>query len=173
MSRSRSSISFRKRKEADEVYVYPLHERSATLHTKNSTVMVEYQDDGSVLVIAGKIPGMIRYYDNYNAADEDADKRREYEFSRELLEEALDFLSEYDPQTSSSKSNSGNRSMNDIYVQVSEEERDEVMMKMWKLLDYMKDEYIAFLKEHDPEEYVEHPSLEDEIMRLTKKSELR
>lgn len=172
MSRSRRSISFKKRQEADEVYVYPLHERSATLHTMNSTVMVDYQDDGTVLVIAGKIPGMIQYYDNYNSVDEDEEKRREHEFSHELLDEALDFLSEYDPQTSSSKSNSGNRSMNDIYVRVREDERDEVVMRMWKLLNYMKDEYIDFLKEHDPGNYVDHPSLEDEVVRITKQSEL-
>lgn len=173
MSRSRSSISFKKRQEADEVYVYPLHENTATLDTKNSTVMVENQGDGTVLVIAGEIPGMVEYYDNSNNVDEDEEKRRKHEFSHELLDDALNFLSEYDPQTSSSKTHSGNQSMNDIYVRVSEDKRDEVVMKMWKLLNYMKEEYHDFLKKRDPEDYVNHPSLEDEVMQITKKSELR
>lgn len=172
MSRSRSSVSFKRRQEADEVYVYPLHENTATLYTTNSTVMVDHQDDGTVLVIAGKIPGMGGYYDNYNRIDEDEEKRRKYEFSRELLDNALDFLSDYDPQTSSSRSNSGNSSMNDIYVSVNENERDEVVMKMWKLLDYMKEKHHSFLKKHDPNKLIEHPSLEDEIIQITRKSEL-
>ena len=172
MSRSHSSISFKKRQEADEVYVYPLHENTATLHTTNSTVLVNHQDDGNVLVIAGKIPGMTGYYDNYDNVDEDEEKRREHEFSRDLLDNALDFLSEYDPETSSSKSNSGNRSMNDIYVRVDEDKRDEVVLKMWKLLNYMEDEYHSFLERHDPDEFVEHPSLVDEVVQITRKSEL-
>lgn len=172
MSRSSSSISFNKRLEADEVYVYPLHESTATLHTTNSTVMVDHQDDGSVLVIAGKIPGMAGYYDNYDNVDEDEEKRRKHQFSHDLLDDALNFLSEYDPKTSSSKSNSGNKSMEDIYVRVDEEKRDEVVLKMWKLLNFMKDEYHSFLEKHDPDEFVEHPSLEDEVVQITRKSEL-
>jgi len=172
MSRSRSSISFKKRQEADEVYVYPLHENTATLHTTNSTVMVDHQDDGAVLVIAGKIPGMAGYYDNYNNVEEDEEKRRKHEFSRELLDDACNYLSEYDPETSSSKSSSGNRSMNDIYVRVDEDKRDEVVLKMWKLLNYMKEEYHSFLKKHDPDEFVKYPSLEEEVVQITRKSEL-
>lgn len=165
---STSSISFRKRDEADEVYVFPLYEKSATLNTNNSTIMVEYLNEGRVRVIAGNIPGMIRYYVNYPDED-DEQKQREHEFSKELLEEALDRLSEYDPETSYSKSNQGNRSMNDIYVEVSEEKRDEVVMQMWKVLNWLKDEHIAFIEEYRPDDIRELPALEEEVLRISKR----
>jgi SMC interacting uncharacterized protein involved in chromosome segregation len=62
--------------------------------------------------------------------------------------------------------------MNDIYVRVDKDRRDEVVLKMWKLLNYMKDEYHSFLEKHDPDEFVEHPSLEEEVVQITRKSEL-
>lgn len=171
MARSRRSISSKRKDEADETYVFPYLHNNATFATKNSMVIVEYKDDGNVLIIAGKIPGMIRYYENY-PFNGDEQKIREHEFSRELLDEALDFLSEYDPQTSSSKTNQGNKDMRDIYVEVSAEKRDEVVMKMWNVLNYLKDRHIEFLKEWKPEDYQEHPSLEDEIISISKQSEM-
>jgi hypothetical protein len=36
----------------------------------------------------------------------------------------------------------------------------------------MKNEYHSFLEKHDPDEFVEHPSLEDEVVQITRKSEL-
>lgn len=166
----KSSISFKKRNEADEVYVFPLYEESATLNTRNSTVMVEYIEDEKVRVIAGSIPGMIRYYVNYPDEDDDQ-KQREQEFSHELLEEALDCLSEYDPETDYSEANSGNKTMEDIYVEVSEEKRDEVVMQMWKVLSYLKRKHLEFLEETRPDDFRELPPLEDEIVRISKRCE--
>jgi hypothetical protein len=163
-----SNISFEKRNEADEVYVFPMYQESATLDTKNSTVMVESLDEGRVRVIAGNIPGMVRYYVNY-PDEEDDQKQREQEFSEELLNEALERLSEYDPETSYSKTNSGNRSMRDIYVEVSEEKRDEVVMQIWKVLNWLKDEHIKFMENHQPDDFRELPALEDEVLRISKR----
>jgi hypothetical protein len=163
----KSSISFKKRDEADEVYVFPVYQKSATLNTKNTTVMVEYLDGGRVRVIAGNIPGMIRYYVNF--PDDDEQKQREQEFSEKLLKEALERLSEYDPETSSSETNAGNRSMKDIYVEVSEEKRDEVVMQMWKVLNWLKDEHIEFMEKHRPDDFRELPALEEEVLRISKR----
>jgi hypothetical protein len=165
---STSSISFRKREEADEVYMFPLYENSVTLNTNNSTVMVEYLDKGRVRVIAGDIPGMIRYYVNY-PDDDDEQKQREHEFSKELLDEALDRLSEYDPETSYSESNQGNKSMNDIYVEVRKENLDAVVMQLWRVLNWLKDEHIAFMEEHRPDDVRELPALEEEVLRISKR----
>lgn len=165
---SSPSISFRKREEADEVYLFPVYQENATLNTKNSTVMVEDLDEGRVRVIAGNIPGMIRYYVNY-PDESDEQKQREHAFSEELLEEALERLSEYDPETSYSEANSGNRSMRDIHVEVGEEKRDEVVMQMWKVLNWLKDEHIEFMEEYRPDDVRELPTLEDEVLRISKR----
>jgi hypothetical protein len=169
MSRT-SSISFRKREDADEVYVFPVYQRSATLNTQTSTVLVEELDEGRVRVIAGNIPGMIRYYINYPDED-DEQKQREHAFSNDLLEEALERLSEYDPETSSSTTNSGNSTLRDIYVEVSAEKRDEVVMQMWKVLNWLKDEHIEFMEEHRPDDIRQLPTLEDEVLRISKRFE--
>jgi hypothetical protein len=171
MPSSKSSISFRHREDADEIFVFPIEHKQATFQTKNAVVMVEYQDDETVLVIAGKLPGMNRYYENYDF-DGDPEKEAQHDLAHELLEEAEEFLSEYDPQTDYSGSRSGNRNMQDIYVTVPEEERDTVVMKMWQLLNYLKIRYIEFVEEKSDDAYVSYPSLEDEIVDLTTKSEL-
>lgn len=164
----KSSISFKQRDEADEVYVFPVFQDSATLNTKNSTVMVEYLDEDRVRVIAGNIPGMIRYYVNYPDEDDDQ-KQRERDFSENLLKKALERLSEYDPETDYSKANSGNKSMNDIFVEVDEEKRDEVVMEMWKVLNWLRDEHIEFVQEHRPDDLRELPALEEEVLRISKR----
>lgn len=166
---STTSISFRKRNEADEIFVFPVQINPTTFQRRNSVLMVEYQGDGTVLIIAGKIPGMSGYYKNYpDVVDRDEEALKEYNLSRKLLEKAIDCLEEYDPQTSSSESNSGNRSMNDIYVEVDEEKKDEVILKMWKLLNHLRDEYVTFLQEHRPEDFTDYPQLQDEVVQITK-----
>lgn len=167
MPSSKSSISFRHREDADEIFVFPIEHNQATFQTENAVVMVEYQDDGTVLIIAGQIPGMNQYYENYDF-DGDPEREAQHDLARSLLPEAEAFLSEYDPQTDYSRSNSGNKHMQDIYVEVNEEDRDAVVMKMWQLLNYLKRKY----EEESDDEIVRHPSLEDEIVELTRKSEL-
>lgn len=171
MASSKSSISFRKRKKADEIFVFPIEHNEATFQTENAVVMVENNGDGTVLVIAGHLPGMNRYYENYDF-DGDPEKEAAHELAHRLLEDAMEFLSEYDPQTDYSESNSGNQSMRDIYVEVPAEERDAVVMKMWQLLHYLKTEYTEFLASESSDEHVNYPSLEDEILTLSKDSEL-
>lgn len=55
---SQSSISFRKRNDVDEIYTFQYQVRGATLSIENSVVMVEYQDDDTVLIIAGNLPDL-------------------------------------------------------------------------------------------------------------------
>lgn len=81
----------------------------------------------------------------------------------------MERLSEYDPETSYSKANSGNRSMRDIYVEVSEEKRDEVVMQMGKVLSWLKDRHIEFMENHRPDDFRELPALEDEVLRISKR----
>ena len=122
MSATRS-ISFRKREEVDEIYTLPVGVDDATLQIRTSVVMVESQDDGEVLVIAGNLPGMGGYFDNYPDVD-GAEKERRQTFAQETLPVAKSYLEEYDVQESTSKSNSGNRQLKDLYVTVDEEQRE-------------------------------------------------
>lgn len=168
---SQSSISFRKRNDVDEIYTFQYQVRGATLSIDNSVVMVEYQDDGQALIIAGNLPGMSGYFDNYPDV-EGEEKQRRHVFARELLEEAKAHLKGYDLKESTSKSNSGNRSMEDLYVTVDREERDHVLFKMWQMLNEMKERYIEFLEESDEDEYLDYPSLESEIIEISRELDL-
>lgn len=167
---STMSISFRKRDEVNEIYIFPYDVQQSTLQIRNSAVMVEYLDDGEALIIAGNLPGVAGYFNNYPDVDGE-DKKRKYKLSHELVEYAEDFLSEYDPKTSTSESNSGNQSMRDIYVTVGQEKRDEVVMKMWQLLNHMQERYIESLSESDEEDHHDYRSLEEEVLGITKRTE--
>lgn len=170
---STRSISFNKRDEADEIYTFPVKVKQPTFQIQNSVVMVDYQDDDEVLIIAGNLPGMTGYYKNYpDVIEGDSEKQKEHDLAQTLLEEAEAFLSEYEPRTSSSSSNQGNRSMNDIYVTVDEKNRDEVVMRMWKMLHHLRDRHIEFLRSKEEEEHHEYPQLEEEILEITMKSDI-
>jgi len=164
---SQQSISFRKRNDVDEIYTFPYQVNEATLTIDNAVVMVKYQDDGQVRVIAGNLPGLSSYFNNYPDVDGE-EKQRQYEFAQQLLEEAKTHIAEYDPKESTSKSNSGNRSMQDLYVTVEKAERDRVVFKMWQMLNEMKERYISFLKDSDEDEHLDYPSLESEIVEVSK-----
>jgi len=164
---STQSISFRKRNEVDEIYTFPYDVRQSTLQIRNSVVMVEYLDDGEALIIAGNLPGVAGYFNNYPDV-EGEDKKRRHKLSHELVEYAEDFLSEYGPKTSTSKSNSGNRSMEDIYVTVGQEKRNEVVLKMWQMLNHMKERYIESLSKSDEEDHHAYVSLREEVLETTK-----
>lgn len=164
---SQRSISFRKRNDVDEIYTFQYQVRSSTLTIDNSVIMVEYQDEGRALIIAGNLPGMTGYFNNYPEVDGE-DKQRQRNFARELFGKAKTHIEEYDPEESTSKSNSGNRSMEDLYVTVDKRERDRVVFKMWQMLNEMKEEYIEFLEQSDEDEYLNYPSLESEIVDISK-----
>lgn len=107
--------------------------------------------------------------ENYpDVVEGDEQKMTQHELARRLLVEVKDRLADYDLKTSSSKSHSGNRSMNDIYVVVDQDLRDEVIMEMWKILNYLRNEYVVFLQEWKPDRYREHPNLEEKIVEITK-----
>jgi len=169
MSNSKRSISSQKRDAVDEIYLFPIEFNTATFATENATVMVEDQSDGTVLIIAGNIPGMSQYYENYEFGD-DKERRTKHKFARALLEAATDYLEEYDPKTDFSRTNSGNKSLRDIYVEVDSTHRDEVVIQMWEVLSAMKREYLQFKQTHEPNEYEDHPTLEAEILRLSEQS---
>jgi len=168
---SRSSISFRKRDTADEIYTFQYQVRDATLSIDNSVVMVEYQEDDTALVIAGNLPGLAGYFNNYPDI-EDEEKQRQHEFARSQLKHAKDHLEEYGPEESISEAHSGNRSMQDLYVYVNSEERDRVLFKMWQMLNEMKERYIEYLEKSDEEEHLDYPSLQNEIIEISKKIDL-
>jgi hypothetical protein len=166
-----SSISSRKRDAADEIYTFPYQVRSSTLSIDNSVVMVEYQDDEQALIIAGNLPGLTGYFDNYPEV-EGEEKQRRHDFAKTQLERAKNHLDDYDPEESTSKSNSGNRHMQDLYVTVDREERDQVVFKMWQMLNEMKEQYIEFLQESDEEEYLDYPQLQNEIVEVSKRVDI-
>lgn len=166
---STQSISFRKRKEVDEIYAFEIEHREATFLTQNSVVMIEYRNE-DVLIIAGKLPGLNGYYKNYpDVVERDREKQRQHEFAREQLELAKEYLSEYEPQASTATSNSGNSSMNDLYVTVPPAQRDEVVMRMWKMLNHLRERYVEFLQDYENESYHEYPPLEAEVLAVTRK----
>ncbi|MFC7047355.1 hypothetical protein ACFQH6_19795 [Halobacteriaceae archaeon GCM10025711] len=165
---STTSISFRMRDDADEIFEFPIITDPVTFGRRNSVVMVSYTENGTVLVIAGKIPGMNGYYKNYpEVVKGDPQKIKEHQFSRNLLEKVLKELSEYNPETSTAESNSGNRTLSDIYVEVDEEKRDEAVLAMWRVLHRLREEHLEFLKNSDSDEPVEYESLADEVLRIT------
>lgn len=164
---STSSISFRKREDVDEIYTFPYKVNEATLKIDNSVVMVEYQEDGESLIIAGNLPGLTGYFDNPDEID--GERLRRHNFAQELLREAKEkFLDGYDPKESSSSSNSGNRYMEDLYVKVDQEERDRVVIAMWQMLNHMKERYIDFLEDSEEDEHLDYPSLEEEVLEISK-----
>lgn len=168
---SQSSISFRKRNDVDEVYTFRYQVRGSTLSIDNSVVMVEYQDDHEALIIAGNLPGLAWYFNNYPNVEGD-EKQQKYEFSREQLEHAKTHLEGYGPKESTSQANSGNRHMEDLYVTVDREERDQVVFKMWQMLSEMKERYIEFLEASDDEEHLDYPSLQREIINISQDIDL-
>ena len=171
---SSTSISFDKREEVDEVYLFPIRDDPVTQNTQNSSIMVEYQDDGTVLIIAGNIPGMRGYFKNYpDVVEGDEQKEREHKLAKERLDCALEKLSEYDPKTSHHKANSGNIRMRDIYVEVPKEQRDEVILQMWQVLNDLRTDWLEYVKDAESESYVEYDQLEDEILEIIKRLEIK
>lgn len=168
---SQRSISFRKRNDVDEIYTFPIEVNSSTLSIENSVVMVECQDDDTALVIAGNLPGLGGYFDNYpNVEGEEKEER--HQFAKNQLKRAKACLEEYDPNESTSKANSGNRHMEDLYVSVDREERDPVVLKMWQMLNRMKERYIDFLKNSDEEEHLDYPRLQNEVLEISQDIDL-
>lgn len=166
---SKSSISFRHRKDADQVYTLPVRVRPATLQRDLATILVKHRDDGSVLIIAGNIPGATWYFqESDDSQDPDDGPLSDQEFSAKLVEWGLGFLSEYEPETSHSRSHSGNKHMKDIYVTVDESDRDDVVVDMWRMLNEQRERYIQRLRQSEEHDFIEAESLEYEVLDLSK-----
>lgn len=163
------NLSHRIREEIDEVYTFPIKYSRLGYDTKNSTVLVNYRDDGEVTVIVNDPPGRQGYYENYpDTAEDDPARQAKHELANDLVEYAEMLLAEYEPQTSHWKANSGNRSLRDIYVRVDEDDVDEVLIKMWQLLIEFKLRYIEYLKEYESEELVSpNASLEEKVDEIS------
>jgi len=143
------------RDKIDQVYTFPIKHSEPGYNVKNSLVLINHHNDGTATVILNNPPGRSAYHNNYpNASKDDPERQARTELANDLVEYAETVLSEYDPRTSSWTSNSGNRSLRDIYVEVDDDEVDDVVVKMWQILVEFKQRYIDYLREYEPEKLV-------------------
>jgi len=161
-------IAHRMREEIDEVYTFEKMHSRLGYDISQATVQVSYEEDGRATVILHDMPGVSGYYINYPGVVEgDEKKEREYELAHELVDFAMDLLDDYSPKKSSWTSNSGNRSLRDIYVEVDEQEIDQVIILMYQILHRFNSEYIEFLEKYEPEEIVEPTAtLEEKVQEI-------
>jgi hypothetical protein len=176
MGRSSSSIATRYRNEWEEKFVVDCPGPHLGCHV----LVVEHDDE--LRIIAGSLPGMSGYHDNYPDVEDDHSRRSQRELAEANVEYALAVLDEYDPNTSSSRSNSGNYSMSDLYVTVDPDDRDDVLLKMWHIFNRLGQRDLEFRAKHYPEglagqmkrnsgwEPASHPSLKEEAARITARS---
>ena len=165
------NLSSRMRDEIDEVYTFSVKHKKIGYDEKKATVLVNYHDDGTATVIANNPPGMQGYHVNYSI-DDDPKREREHELAKELLNYVESVMDGHDIKTSSWTSNSGNRSLNDIYVKVEVEKVDQVLLNMYQFLHHAREEYIAFLQEFEPNELVEPTSsIEEKVVDIVSSTE--
>lgn len=167
------NLSHRMREDIDEVYTFPIKYKSLGFDLENSTVLVNYHQNSTATVILKDPPGRSGYYENYPCAEDTPERQAKRELAHDLVEYAEDSLAEYDPKTSHWKANSGNRSLSDIYVKVREENVDEVIIKMWELLNEFKQRYIDYLAKHEPEDLASPTnSLENKFTEIKRRQDL-
>lgn len=155
------NFSYRIRDEIDEVYTFSIKHKSLGYDEKMATVLVRYDDHSGATIIAHDPPGMQGFHVNYPIED-DSKREREHQMANELLSYAEGVLENYEIKTSSWKTNSGNRSLRDIYVNVEDDEVDQVLLNMYQFLHHARDEYLNFLHEYEPDELIEPTSTIDE-----------
>ena len=161
------NLSSRMSEDIDEVYTFPIKYDKLGFNLENSTVLVNYHEDSTATVIVKHPPGRSGYYENYPDVEDDPSRQAQRELAHELVEYAENLLAEYDPKTSHWKANSGNRSLVDIYVRVGEEKVDEVIIKMWDLLNEFKQRHIDYLAKHEPEKLASPTtSLENKVKEI-------
>lgn len=149
--------------EIDEVYTFPTKHKKLGYDLKQSTVLVRYEE-GETTVIMHDPPGVEKYYTNYPDAEDNEESRRFHDLSNEIVDHAREELSQYDPEISSWTSNSGNRSLRDIYVKVEKDQVEQVLIIMYQILSFALNEYTDFLQEYREEELVEPTAtLEDKV----------
>jgi len=121
MSRT-PSRSDRKADDADVSY------NIATLFTGRDTAIHLFKkDNNSVEVLIAKIPEPDRYYNNYNT--DDREKLDQHAIGRWIVEDSARELEKWDYNTSSYKTNSGNRHLRDVYFECDRSEINEAIIK--------------------------------------------
>lgn len=55
-----------------------------------------------------------------------------------------------------------------LYVGVYSQKRDEVVMALWQMLNYMKQRHIDLLEDFEEEKHLNYPSLEGEVVKISK-----
>jgi hypothetical protein len=176
MGRSSPSIASHYRDDWEEKFVVDCPGSHPGCHV----LVVEHDDE--LRIIAGSLPGMSGYHDNYPEAEDDYSRMSQRELAEANVEYALAVLDKYDPDTSHHKANSGNYYMSDVYVTVEPEDRDDVLLNMWHIFNHLGQRDLEFRAKHYPEglagemkrnsgwEPASHPSLKEEAARITARS---
>lgn len=55
-----------------------------------------------------------------------------------------------------------------LYVEVDSRKRDEVVMALWQMLNYMKQRPTDLLKDSEEEKHLDYPSLEGAVVKISK-----
>lgn len=156
---------------ADEHYHFPVQFSPPTRRTQTTSVMIEHLEHGNLIIAAQRLPGVRSYYKNYpEAVDGDARLEAKHEAARERIDTALEMLDWYNPQLYTAKTASENKFLSAIWIEVSEKERDDALLRMWQTLNYLRKDYLSCLEQWEPdqvEEYVrDHDILEHEIAEI-------
>jgi len=142
MSRSRSSRSGRKADDADVSY-----EVETPFFGKTSTIYLFANDDQSVEVLIGNIPVPYFYHDNYNTDNrEDLDQ---HAVSRWILEDSASELDPWEYNTSSSRSNSGNYYLQDVYFECERSDVNKAVLASKRFLVTLEEKVVAHIESID------------------------
>jgi hypothetical protein len=71
-------------------------------------------------------------------------------------------LEEYDPETYTEETYSGNKVLSAIYIRVSLDNREDALVDFWCMLNYLRDDYYSFLREWEPDR-LEEPLRQDDL----------
>lgn len=156
---------------ADEHYIFPIRFPPPTSKTQTTSVMIERLGNGNLIIAAQRLPGVEMYYNNYpEVVAEDPQLEASHAVTRDRVDTALEMLDWYNPQTYTAETASGNRALSAIWIEVSEKERDEALLQIWQVLNYLRRDYISFIDKWEPDkvkEYVrEYELLEHEVAEI-------
>lgn len=135
------SYGDRKRDDADVQYdiATPFNPRG------NDAEILLFNEEDTVEIIVHRIPDPATYYINYPNTTSDElnpdpteDKIRENEVANWIIEETLEILSEYEPDKSDYKTNSGNRHINDIHFTCGKNEVNEAVLDAKEFLNELE-----------------------------------
>ncbi len=122
MGRSRSSRSGVMKDEIDLVYKIDMPFEGT------SAEIILINNDGHVEIIIASIPVPSGYHQNYKHQREDSDEIKEHAVARWIVDDAASALDPYDWSVSSSRSNSGNYYLRDIYFTCQIDQVDDAVI---------------------------------------------